>query len=72
MRTVTRAIVDMADTINESDSNAIERKPQLLSNSVVKPLPDHRSEIMPVVENIGVLTKTNVESIVETQMNKMD
>lgn len=70
---VIRATKDMADTIVENDSDAIEQKLHPLRRSVVKSLPKPRREIKHVLASLNVLTvqtKTDIEEIVETQLVK--
>lgn len=64
--TITGAAEDMTGTVVESDSDNIEHKLQSLSKTVVKSLSDMRSEIAHVLANIGVMTKADVEEIVES------
>lgn len=63
VNTLTKA--SMADNVVQSDANAIEYKPQPPSESVGKPLFNMRSEIENLLADLGVVTKTNVEVLVE-------
>lgn len=68
--TVTVAAEDFAGTVVESGSDVIKHKTQQLSKPVVKPLSDTRSEIKRVLAYLGVVTKNDVEVIVETRLTK--
>lgn len=69
VNTGTRVTKDVADTVVDGDSEATEHKPQP-SRSVAKPSSDTRSEIKRVFDDLGAVTKTNVEVIFETHLSK--
>lgn len=69
-RTVMLANEHRAGTIMKSESNATEYKPQPQLKSVVKPPLDKRSRIKHTLADLGVVTKTNVEEIVENLLSK--
>lgn len=68
--TVTRDTENMDTNAVESYSDATEYKPQPLSKYVVKPSSNKRTEIEGVFADMGVATKTNVETIVEAFLTK--
>lgn len=63
---VTKATKEMAGTILVSDSEAIEHRLQLLLKSVVKLSPDMENRMERVFSQLAVLTKPNVEKMVQT------
>lgn len=65
VHTVTRTAEDMAGTVVEIYSDDMEHKLQPLSISVAKSLSDVKSESECVLADYGIMTKTDVEAIVE-------
>lgn len=68
--TVNRAPEDMKGTVAKSDSDAFEHKLELHLWSAVKLWSDLRRKIERVLVSLSVVTKTEVEAIVETSLNK--
>lgn len=68
--TVTEVYRDTISTIVESDSDATSWKLQALPKSVVKLLCDMKREIECSLPNSTVVTKTNVEAVVENYLIK--
>lgn len=58
------------DTVVESESDATDYEPQPLSWSVDRPLLESGSNIELALADLGVVTKTDAEGIVEIGLNK--
>lgn len=69
-QTVSKANEDMSDTVSESDPDATGYKAQPLWKSVVKLPSDMTSKIERPLADLGVVTKTDVEVIVENYVSK--
>lgn len=68
--TVTSAAGDIPGTVVNSNSVDTYHKPQPPLKTVLKSLPDKRSKIKLVLADLGVVTKSNVEEIVESPLTK--
>lgn len=68
--TFTNADLYMSGNVIESGSNAIYYKPQLLAKSIVKPPSNMKSKTGLALANLGLLTKIDVEEIVESRLTK--
>lgn len=68
--TVKKAKKDIACTVIESDPDATDYKPQQSLKSFVKPLFDLRSFIQHAIADLPVLTRTDVDGIVENHLSK--
>lgn len=67
---ITRAIENMACTVVQSDSDATGDRPQPPSNSVIKPPLDMRRELKRALAHLSIMTKTDVEAIVQNRLTK--
>lgn len=68
--TATKINEDMAGTVAEGNYHATDYKLQPPSNSAVKLLSATLSKIELALVNIGVVTKTDVEAIIENPLTK--
>lgn len=70
MPTLPKSKEDMGGMLVESDSSGTDYQPQPPLKSVARPPSDMTSKIERVMPDRGVLTKTNVEAIVENCLTK--
>lgn len=68
-RTVTKSGEDMSCTLLESEFDATDYKPQLPSKSVVKPPSHVKIDIGRPLADIGVVTKSAIEQILENSLS---
>lgn len=67
---VNKAADDVTGTFIENDFDATEHKLELLSSPVVKLSSDKKSEIERVLTGLNLMTKTDVEMIVENSLTR--
>lgn len=70
MHTVTSTADELAGTVIESNCNDSEHKLQLLWKIVAQSSLDTRREIKHILTDLGVMTRTDVEAIVESRLTK--